>query len=147
MNESNIKLETGDVARITRKDGKQYDAFIIEVYDRYNLVYGRVLESSKDKVATSGWSRYSLKNDGICQLMNECSNIEVISKGTKIKLEEVDNASLYQNKIPGTNKVLTLCLTEDFGGWSDAQDENDAILESCSRANSLVWGVGANSGR
>lgn len=131
-----VKLCTGDIATITRaEDGKQYDAFIIEVYDNYGLFYGRVLESSKDKVATSSWSRYGLEKDGVCQLIDECSEIKVISKGKAIKLEDVEDTCLYQNKIPGTNKTVTFCLSEDFGGWSESSDEEDAILESCSSAS------------
>ena len=147
MNKSNIKLETGDIVRVTRNDGKQYDMFITETFDRYNLLCGRVLESSKDKVATTSWKRYNLEENGICQLIDECSNISTLSEGKKVELEGVDDTRLYQNTVPGTNKVLTFCLSEDFGGWSESSNTDDAILESCSRANSAQCEEVVESGR
>lgn len=137
------EMKTGDIVHVTR-DGKQYDAFIVEVYDKYNLFYGKVLPSSKDKVATATWERYGLEGDGICQPLNECANVEIISHPEVIDLEEVNNTHLYKNTIPGTKSSLMFCLTEDYGGWSESSNEDEAILESCSRANSRREGGSKN---
>lgn len=125
---------TGDVVRVVRNDNKVYDCFVVESVKHDNLFYGRVLESSKDKVATTDWDRYGLKGNCICQVRDETKSVELLTKSDDAVMEDMSHTVIYRNRIPGTNRKLTLCLSEGFGGWSDEEDEDPAILESYGRA-------------
>lgn len=122
-------MNTGDIVRVTRKDGRIYDCFVIEDYKNRNMFYGRVLESSKDHVPVSSWSRYGLVKNGICQLKEECKSIKTVSKSKCIVVEDLSDTKVYRNVTP-SNNLITFCLSEDFGGWSDEKDQDTAIFES-----------------
>lgn len=123
-------MNTGDIVRVTRTDGRVYDCFVVENYKDRGMFYGRILESSKDKVPHSSWTRYGIKEDGILQLTNECKSIKLISPGSKTVLEDMNDTYIYHNVNPKTGKNITFCLSEDYGGWSDEPDEGTSVFES-----------------
>lgn len=126
-------MNTGDIVRVTRTDGRTYDCFVVEDYKSRGMFYGKVLKSSKDKVACSSWSRYGTKEDGILQIIDECKSVTLMRPGRKTVLEDMDNTCIYQNKDPKSNETITFCLSEGFGGWSNEDDEGSSILESFNR--------------
>lgn len=123
-------MNTGDIVRVTRKDGRVYDCFVIEDYKNRNMFYGRVLDSSKDHVPVSSWSRYGLTKNGICQLKEECESIKTVSKSKCVVVEDLSNTKIYSNVTPNDNTLITFCLSEGYGGWSDEKDVDTAIFES-----------------
>lgn len=141
---NNVKqqqIQVGDIVRVTRKDGKAYECMVIKSLLNHGGFYGKVTEN-KDKVSTSSWKRYGLKNDGIFQVFNECLYIKVLSKtesfSTNIKsLAESINSNLkeqtatyYRTRLPNNNSYLTFCLCENYGGWSISEDKNKSLYES-----------------
>lgn len=132
----NYKPSTGDIVQIVRNDGVTYECFIIDSLKEGRLLCGRVLDPSK--VATTSWERYHLKEDCVCQPVEECKSISLVSKGTRIVVEDQKDAKVFSNTIPGTNRELTFCLVEDHGGWSESSDKDIALVESYSSAREEV---------
>lgn len=130
---SNYIPSTGDIVKVSRNDGKVYDCFVIESLKDDNLFYGRVLESSRDKVPTTCWKRYGLEDNCIVQAQSEAKSVELLTKSNHIVVEDLKDTHIYRNRIPGTSRTVTLSLSEGFGGWSEDRDEDSAIFESCSR--------------
>lgn len=130
-------IKTGNIVRVTRDDGRVYQCYVVDTAEDGNLFFGRILESSKDKVPHTSWSRYGLKDNCICQVIGECKSIDLISEGLPFVLEDMSGIKFYRNKIPGSGTVITLCLSEDrkFGGWSDDSDDDSAIIESYHKAS------------
>lgn len=122
------EISTGDVVRVTRKDDKVYDCFVIENYPGRNMFYGKVLKTSKDKVPTASWKRYGLDQSGVCQLEEDCKQIEKIDQSKVIVLEDLSNTKVY--RIPEEDQEETFCLSEDFGGWSEDEDTDTAIIDA-----------------
>lgn len=133
----NSAIKTGNIVRVTRDDGRVYECFIVDTAESGNLFFGRILESSKDKVPHTSWDRYGLNNNCICQVIKECKSVDLISKGSSFILEDTAGAKFYRNTAPDSDKVLTLCLSEDrkFGGWSEDSDNDSSIIESYHRAS------------
>lgn len=123
-------MKTGDIVRVERLDGKSYDCFVIEDYSSRDLFYGRVLSSSKDKVATASWERFGLNQNGVCQMKTECESIKVLSPGEVITLEDLNSTKIFRNTNPDTGESLTFCISEGAGGWSTCKDESIALYES-----------------
>ena len=133
----NNVIKTGNIVRVTRDDGRVYECFVVDTAEDGNLFFGRILESSKDKVPHTSWSRYGLKGNCICQVISECKSIDLVSDGRPFVLEDMNGIKFYRNKTPDSGTVITLCLSEDhkFGGWSDDSDEDSAIIESYHKAS------------
>lgn len=133
----NSAIKTGNIVRVTRNDGRVYECFIVDTAENGNLFFGRVLESSKDKVPHTSWKRYGLEDNCICQIIKECKSIDLISKGSSFVLEDAKGSVFYRNKTPDSGEVMTLCLSENnnYGGWSNDSDIDSAIIESYSRAS------------
>lgn len=128
---------TGDIVKVVRKDGKTYECFVIEQVKRGKLFFGRVLNKSEG-VSTTTWHRYQLDGNCICQPVSECKSVELLSRAhQRITEDQSRSIKIYTNKIPGTQKMLTFCLDEDYGGWSENPDEEEALVESYSKAFSL----------
>lgn len=136
MANSNYRPCTGDIIEIVRNDGTSYECFVVNSLKEGRLLCGRVLDSSK--IATTSWDRYHLDGNCVCQPVEECKTISLLSKGTRIELEDESEALIYSNKIPGTNQEITFCLVEDRGGWSVSSDKSTAIVESYSSAREEV---------
>ena len=131
------KFNVGDIIRVTRRDGKIYDCFVVENVERHQLFCGKVLRNIKGKVPTTSWVRYGLHKDATCQFNKECLSIEVLSKGQRTSVPDV-RSEVYRNRFPGTNQPVTFCLSESktgrYGGWSNSEEESCAILESYNRS-------------
>lgn len=135
-------ISVGDIVEVTRNDGRKFESFVVQTYPKRNMFYGRVLESSRDKVSTASWDRYGLKDNGVCQVLEDCKSVKTISKGVRTVLEDMNDTVVYRNTIPGTCTNLTFCLSEGYGGWSESE-EDGSIFESYveathSKANSEV---------
>lgn len=137
---SNIKVNVGDVVRVTRNDGGIYDCFVVEDLKRHEMFCGRILRDVKGKIPSTSWVRYGLHHNAICQIKNECKSVQVLSKGQQIPITDIKHAEVYQNHHPESGETITLCLSEDlgsrYGGWSDSSDESSAILESYTHSRS-----------
>ena len=132
----NFKI--GDVVRVVTNEGKSYDGFVFKVPSAKKLLCMRVLESSKDKVPTAeqGWKRYGLGED-CCRVqpLDECTEINLISRASRqVVKEDFVHSRIYRNTIPGTDKRITYCRSESYGGWSFEEDDSTSLTESYSRA-------------
>lgn len=134
----NKGISVGDIVRITRNDDKVYNCFVVESIGEQQAIYGRLLESSQDKVSAATWDRYGLVNEGVCTYLEDCKFIEIISKGKTSLVEDANDIKLYEN-LDGKKKII-FCLSEGYGGWSEQTDE-EALLEACGRATSFKKGV------
>lgn len=130
-------ISIGDIVKITRNDGKEYNCFVIESIGEQQAIYGRLLESSKDKVAAATWDRYGLVEEGVCTYLEDCESLEIISKGTNIIVEDANDSTIYKNT--DNKQSIIFCLAEGYGGWSITSEE-EALLEACGRATSLKKG-------
>lgn len=128
-----INLTTGDLVEVILKDGRQYKGIIVENYPSKRGFYARVLESSGRKLPKSSWSRYGIDR-GIYQELTYCRTVSVISHPQRIKLEEVTDTVVYQTTDPDTKKMYTFSVSEGYGGWSDSDNSDLALVESCYNA-------------
>lgn len=139
---NNIKVNVGDIIRVTRNDGRVYDCFVVEDLDRHKMFCGRILRSIEGTPPTTSWVRYGLNHNAICQIKSECKSVKVLSKGKQVPITDQKHVEVYRNNIPGSNESITLCLSESlggrYGGWSHSSDESNAILESYTRSKSCT---------
>lgn len=120
----NQTVSTGDLVKVTRKDSSTFTCIVVE-----NLVGGftsKVLEKDKN-VGTAVWKRYSENQKDIrFQPYSDCFNIQVLAtpeittKEIKSQINEENSSNevkYYTTKV-NDDLSVTLCLCEDFGGWS-----------------------------
>lgn len=131
------KFKTGDLLEVTRKDNSKFKCVVIENYE--GGFVSKVLEKD-EKVGTATWDRYGLKEDGRFQIVEDCADIRVLAEskkssaeGTLTLSESVSHSQMTYYTTPlSESKSITLCLCENYGGWSihESRDSQDALKES-----------------
>lgn len=131
------KFKTGDLLEVTRKDNSKFKCIVIENYD--GGFVSKVLEKD-EKVGTATWNRYGLKEDGRFQVVEDCADIKILAESKKSSAEGTltlsesvsHNQMTYYTTPLSESKSITLCLCENYGGWSihENKDNQNALKES-----------------
>lgn len=131
------KFKTGDLLEVTRKDNSKFKCIVIENYD--GGFVSKVLEKD-EKVGTATWNRYGLKEDGRFQVVEDCADIKILAESKKFSAEGTltlsesvsHNQMTYYTTPLSESKSITLCLCENYGGWSihENKDNQNALKES-----------------
>lgn len=136
--QTTAEFDTGDLVEVVLKDGQKFKGLVVE-----NYVGGftcKVL-NKESSLGTAIWERYGSERDHRFQVLEDCSQVKVLSKsrvskasGTFSLNESVSkNEMTYYETDLGDGKYATLCLCEGYGGWSfydSEEDHADSLKES-----------------
>lgn len=133
--DTNFKI--GDLLEVTKNDNSKYKCVVIENYE--GGFVGKVLEKDEN-VGTATWDRYGLKEDGRFQVVEDCSNIKVLARAKVSKAESslslnesVSHSEMTYYTTPiNDHQSITLCMCENYGGWSvhNTGCDSEALKES-----------------
>lgn len=124
-----MKVEIGDLVRVTTVSGQIYDCIVAKYYPKSKSFCGRFVYGFGEKEKkVKNWDKYGMKNSSVFQRLDECLELKIVSKSTDI----TDLLGLPRNeflvkkvtKWDGKCVILAICNNDskgDSAGWAECK--------------------------